>query len=140
MDVDQYMVEMGVAARAASRVVAASPTAVRNNALLAAHDALDGARAGLAEANALDLEQGLANGLDASLMDRLELTPARIDTMLEGLRQVAALADPVDPVGCLVFLRRVPPPVVVENDRRPGEIDADTAREETRQQDPFVLF
>jgi glutamate-5-semialdehyde dehydrogenase len=116
MDVDQYLVELGVAARAASRVVAAAPTAVRNNALLAAHDALDGARARLAEANARDLERGRAGGLDAPLMDRLELTPARIDAMLEGLRQVAALPDPVGsisdmntmPSGIQVGRMRVP--------------------------------
>jgi glutamate-5-semialdehyde dehydrogenase len=116
MDVDQYMAGLGAAARAASRVVAAAPTAVRNNALLAAHDALDGARASLAEANARDLERGRANGLDAPLMDRLELTPARIDAMLEGLRQVAALPDPVGsisdmntmPSGIQVGRMRVP--------------------------------
>ena len=95
MDVEQYMAEMGRAARAASRQVAASATAVRNRALLATRDALDGAREPLARANAGDLERGRANGLDAPLLDRLELTPARIDTMLEGLRQVAALPDPV---------------------------------------------
>ena len=66
--------------------------------VLERRDALDGARASLAEANARDLEQGRANGLDAPLMDRLELTPARIDTMLEGLRQVASLPDPVGSV------------------------------------------
>ena len=98
MDVDKYMAEVGAAAREASRQVASSSTAVRNRALLAARDALDGARASLAEANARDLEQGRANGLDAPLMDRLELTPARIDTMLEGLGQVAALPDPVGSV------------------------------------------
>jgi glutamate-5-semialdehyde dehydrogenase len=89
---------------------------VRNNALLAAHDALDGARASLAEANALDLERGRVGGLDAPLMDRLELTPARIDAMLEGLRQVAALPDPVGsisdmntmPSGIQVGRMRVP--------------------------------
>ena len=95
MDVDQYMQELGIAARAASHVVAASPPAVRNRALLAMHDALDGARAALAQANAVDMEQGRAKALDAPLLDRLELTPARIDAMLEGLRQVAALPDPV---------------------------------------------
>ena len=116
MDVEQYMVELGVAARAASRVVAASPTAVRNAALLAVRDALDGARSVLAQANAKDLEQGRANGLDAPLMDRLELTPARIDAMLEGLGQVAALPDPVGsisdmnsmPSGIQVGRMRVP--------------------------------
>ena len=95
MDVDQYMQELGIAARAASHVVAAAPPAVRNRALLAMHDALDGARAALAQANAVDMEQGHAKALDAPLLDRLELTPARIDAMLEGLRQVAALPDPV---------------------------------------------
>ncbi|MGB1140195.1 MAG: glutamate-5-semialdehyde dehydrogenase [Halioglobus sp.] len=116
MDVDQYMAEVGRAARAASRVVAASPTAVRNAALLAVRDAIDGARDALVAANAEDLEKGRANGLDAPLMDRLELTPARIDTMLEGLSQVAALADPVGsitdvnamPSGIQVGKMRVP--------------------------------
>ena len=89
MDVEQYMAELGRAARAASRRVAASTTAVRNNALLAAHDALDGARDKLAAANAEDMGRGAQSGLAAALMDRLELTPARIDAMLEGLRQVA---------------------------------------------------
>jgi len=116
MDVEQYMVELGVAARAASRVVAASPTAVRNNALLAAHDALDGARASLAEANARDLEQGRANGLDAPLMDRLELTPSRIDAMLEGLRQVAALPDPV---GSITDMNTMPSGIQVGRMRVP---------------------
>jgi glutamate-5-semialdehyde dehydrogenase len=101
MDVDQYMVELGSAARAASRVVAASPTADRNRALLAIRDALDGARATLAEANAQDMEQGRARSLEAPLLDRLELTPARIDTMLEGLQQVAALPDPVGSISAM---------------------------------------
>jgi glutamate-5-semialdehyde dehydrogenase len=116
MDVDQYMVELGVAARAASRVVAASSTAARNNALLAAHDALDGDRAALAAANTEDMERGRANGLDAPLMDRLELTPARIDTMLEGLRQVAALPDPV---GSITDMNTMPSGIQVGRMRVP---------------------
>jgi glutamate-5-semialdehyde dehydrogenase len=116
MNVEQYMVELGTAARAASRVVAASPTAVRNRALLAVHDALDAARAILAEANARDLAQGRANGLDAPLLDRLELTPARIDAMLEGLRQVAALPDPV---GSISDMRSMPSGIQVGRMRVP---------------------
>ena len=116
MDVNQYMADMGSAARSASREVAAAPTAMRNKALLASRDALDGAREALARANAQDLERGRANALEAPLMDRLELTPARIDTMLEGLRQVAALPDPVSsisdmntmPSGIQVGRMRVP--------------------------------
>jgi len=116
MDVEQYMEELGGAARAASRMVAAAPTAVRNNALLAAHDALDAARIQLAEANLEDLDRGRANGLDAPLMDRLELTPARIDTMLEGLRQVAALPDPV---GSITDMNTMPSGIQVGRMRVP---------------------
>ena len=116
MDVNQYMVELGQAARAASRHVAASATAARNGALLAARDALDGARTKLAAANARDMARGVDNGLAAPLLDRLELTPARIDNMLEGLGQVAALPDPVGaisdmntmPSGIQVGRMRVP--------------------------------
>jgi glutamate-5-semialdehyde dehydrogenase len=116
MDVDQYMADLGRAARAASRNVAASSTAVRNTALLAALEELDGARASLAEANALDLERGAAGGLEAPLMDRLELTPARIDTMLEGLRQVAALPDPV---GSITDMKTMPSGIQVGRMRVP---------------------
>ncbi len=104
MDIKAYMEALGRSARAASRVVAASSTSVRNQALLAAGDALDRARSELAQANEQDLEKGRANGLSAPLMDRLELTPARIDTMLEGLAQVAALADPVGSISDLKFM------------------------------------
>ncbi|MCB1688636.1 MAG: glutamate-5-semialdehyde dehydrogenase [Halioglobus sp.] len=116
MSVEQYMVELGVAARAASRVVAVAPTAVRNRALLAVHDALDGARTRLIEANRQDVEQGHAKALAAPLLDRLELTPARIDAMLEGLRQVVALPDPV---GSIADMRSMPSGIQVGRMRVP---------------------
>ena len=116
MDIGQYMEALGRSAREASRLVAASSTAVRNSALLASRDALDNARAELADANAQDLERGLGNGLSAPLMDRLELTPARIDSMLEGLTQVAALADPV---GCISDLKYMPSGIQVGRMRVP---------------------
>jgi glutamate-5-semialdehyde dehydrogenase len=116
MDVDQYMTDLGRAARAASRGVAASSTATRNRALLATRDALDGARARLAEANAEDLARGADNGLAAPLMDRLELTPARIDSMLEGLRQVAELPDPV---GAITGMNTMPSGIQVGRMRVP---------------------
>jgi glutamate-5-semialdehyde dehydrogenase len=116
MNVEQYMVELGVAARGASRTVAAAPTAVRNRALLAVHDALDGARASLIEANKQDLEQGRAKALAAPLLDRLELTPSRIDAMLEGLRQVVALPDPV---GSIADMRSMPSGIQVGRMRVP---------------------
>ena len=104
MDIAQYMTGLGTAARQASRQVAASSTDQRNRALLAAEEALDGARDTLVEANAQDMERGRGNKLSAPLLDRLELTPARIDTMLEGLRQVAALPDPVGSISDLNVL------------------------------------
>ncbi len=116
MDVDQYMADLGRAARAASRRVAASSTATRNKALLATLEALDGARARLAEANAGDLARGATNGLAAPLMDRLELTPARIDAMLEGLRQVASLPDPV---GAITDMNTMPSGIQVGRMRVP---------------------
>lgn len=104
MDISQYMEDLGRRARSASRVVAASSTSTRNRALLAAGDALDCARTELLEANTQDLQRGSASGLSTPLMDRLELTPARIDAMLEGLSQVASLADPVGSVSDLKFM------------------------------------
>jgi glutamate-5-semialdehyde dehydrogenase len=97
------MAELGQQARAAAREVARSATAVRNQALLATAQALDAAREELAQANAKDLEAGRANGLDAAMLDRLELTPARIDTMIEGLRQVATLPDPVGEISDMTY-------------------------------------
>ncbi len=103
MDVAAYMTELGQQARAAAREVARSATAVRNQALLATADALNEARAELAQANRKDLENGRANGLDDAMLDRLELTPARIDAMIEGLRQVAALPDPIGEITDMTY-------------------------------------
>lgn len=104
-DVLAYMQRLGQAARAASRVLASAPTAQKNNALLAAAAELDAARASLLDANGKDMDAGRANGLDEAMLDRLELTPARIDDMIEGLRQVANLPDPI---GEIQDMRYVP--------------------------------
>jgi glutamate-5-semialdehyde dehydrogenase len=101
MTLDSYMQELGRAARTASRRLAASTTAERNGALKAIAEALDGARDRIAAANADDLARGREQGLDAALLDRLELTPARIDGMLGGLAEVAALPDPVGAISDL---------------------------------------
>ncbi len=94
MDVKEYMAQVGVQARAASRAMAAADSGAKNRALEAIATALDTSRDALTTANAIDMQNGRANGLDAALLDRLELTPARIDGMIEGLRQVVALPDP----------------------------------------------
>src|SRR5690554_2306573 len=103
MDVAAYMAELGQQARVASREVARSATAVRNQALLATAEALDAAREELAEANRKDLQSGRANGLDEARLDRLELTSVRIDTMIEDLRQVATLPDPVGEITDMTY-------------------------------------
>lgn len=111
-----YMTRLGQAARQASRVLALASTAQKNRALQAAASALDGARSELTAANELDLAAGRDSGLEPALLDRLALTPARIDSMIEGLRQVASLSDPVGairdmsyrPSGIQVGKMRVP--------------------------------
>ena len=94
-DLKAYMIDLGRRARDASASIAKATTGQKNAALLAIAQHIDDAREVLLEANALDMEAGQGKGLDAALLDRLELTTARIDAMLEGLRQVAALDDPI---------------------------------------------
>lgn len=111
-----YMTRLGRAAREASRVTARATTAQKNNALLAAARALDAAREELIRANAQDLDNGRANGLDEAMLDRLALTPARIDDMIEGLRQVAGLPDPI---GTIRDMRYMPSGIQVGKMRVP---------------------
>lgn len=116
MDVTAYMAQVGQQARAASRLMAKANTGMKNNALTAIARRIETQREQLMAANRIDLENGEKNGLEPALLDRLELTPARIDTMIEGLHQVAALPDPVGeitglnyrPSGIQVGKMRVP--------------------------------
>ncbi|MBQ0748255.1 MAG: glutamate-5-semialdehyde dehydrogenase [Marinobacter sp.] len=103
MDIAAYMTEVGQQARAAATLVARSTTETRNRALLATAEALDAARSELATANARDLASGKESGLDAAMLDRLELTPERVDTMIEGLRQVASLPDPIGAITDMTY-------------------------------------
>lgn len=116
MDVKQYMTTVGQSARQASRAMAAAKTGTKNNALIATAEAIERARGKLLVANQQDMEGGRSNGLDAALLDRLELTEARIDDMVEGLHQVAALADPV---GEITDLKYRPSGIQVGNMRVP---------------------
>ena len=99
-----YMNRLGRAAREASRVLARASTAQKNRALQDAAAALDEARDELVSANERDLAGGRANGLDAAMLDRLALTPKVIDGMIEGLRQVAALPDPIGEIRDMRYL------------------------------------
>lgn len=104
MNVKQYMAELGQQARIASRKIAKADTGIKNRALLAMADAIDASREALVAANAQDLAQGRANGLDDAMLDRLELKQSQIDTMIEGLRQVAALPDPIGAITDMNYL------------------------------------
>ena len=102
-DVTEYMQAVGERARAASRLINRASTAQKNAALLAIADSLNIRSDQLIVANQKDLDAGRGKNLDAALMDRLELTPQRIDAMIEGLRQVAGLEDPVGAVTDLTY-------------------------------------
>jgi glutamate-5-semialdehyde dehydrogenase len=101
-------------------VIGRASTAQKNRALHGAAAALDAARQELVAANELDLAAGRANGLEPAMLERLALTPARIDSMIVGLRQVASLPDPIGairdmsyrPSGIQVGKMRVPLGVV----------------------------
>lgn len=95
VSVQELMQQIGAAARAASRQVAASSAATRNAALLAIRDRIADSRSALLLANAEDLDRGRAQSLEAALLDRLALNEARIDGLITSLEQVAGLPDPV---------------------------------------------
>ena len=75
----------------------------KNQALLAIADAIDASVDTLKAENQKDLQAGKDNGLDAAMLDRLELNEARIAGMSEGLRQVAALQDPVGEITDMAY-------------------------------------
>ena len=87
--------QYGKDARAASRVLAAATSAQKNQALLKMADLLEAQQADVLNANAQDTATAEANGLDAAMVDRLRISAKSISQMAEGVRQVAALADPV---------------------------------------------
>ena len=97
------MSQVGQSAREASRAIGKASTSQKNQALSAIADRIAEQADVLKKANALDLAAGKEKGLDAALLDRLELTDARIDSMAEGLRQIATLPDPVGVISDLAY-------------------------------------
>jgi glutamate-5-semialdehyde dehydrogenase len=87
-----------LAAQAASRELAGLSSAVKDAALLRVADALEERAPEILEANARDLEAGRESGLSEALMDRLALDPARIASIADAVRSIAALPDPVGEV------------------------------------------
>ena len=90
--------ELAARAKAASRLMAAAPTAAKDAALRAAAELLVVRADAICAANAVDVERATAGGTVATLIDRLRLTPARIEAMADGLMQIAARRDPIGEV------------------------------------------
>ena len=103
MDIKQYMTEVGQRAKAASRVLAKTSTEPKNTALLAMAEILEQSVPQLLQANGKDLAAGRDQGLDDALLDRLALNEQRVAGMAEGLRQIAALPDPVGEISGLNY-------------------------------------
>ncbi len=95
IDLSQYVRNCGRAARTASRIVAQASTRQKNEALLAMAQAIAAGQNQILEQNRLDVAAGTQQGLADALLDRLELTPDRVASMVLGLQQVASLPDPV---------------------------------------------
>jgi glutamate-5-semialdehyde dehydrogenase len=95
MTLTEQMTGLAKQAKAASRELAKLTTAEKNSCLLAMADALEKNAGALKEANALDMEAGAKMSLTAAMLDRLKLDDKRIAGMARGLREVAALPDPV---------------------------------------------
>jgi glutamate-5-semialdehyde dehydrogenase len=103
MDIKNYMQGVGRAARAASRQLAQASTAQKNAALLAIADAIRREKAALIAANQEDLAAARANGLEAAMLDRLTLSEKGVDSMADGVAQVATLPDPVGEISDMKF-------------------------------------
>jgi glutamate-5-semialdehyde dehydrogenase len=95
MQLTEQMTQLARNAKAASRELAKLTTAEKNACLLAMATALEKNSAAIKEANALDMEFGASHGLSSAMLDRLKLDDKRISGMANGLREVAALANPV---------------------------------------------
>ena len=135
MDVATYIHNVGRQARAAARIIARADTAVKNRALKEMASAIMRGRKQLIEANARDLDEAKRQNLDQAAVDRLTLTPRVIAAMADGLRQIAALPDPIGeiteprkrPSGIRVAKMRVPIGVVaIIYESRPN-VTADAA-------------
>jgi len=103
-DINQYMTQLGVQARKAARELVKATTNQKNSALLAIADAIDSSKPTLLAENVKDLEAGKAKGLDAAFLDRLALNGDRIAAMAGGVRQIAALADPIGEITGLKYM------------------------------------
>jgi glutamate-5-semialdehyde dehydrogenase len=135
LDVKKAIRDLGIAARAAARLLARAETAAKNKALSATAAAIRSSEKKILEANKADVAEARKAGRDAAFIDRLTLTPESIEHMAEGVEQVVALADPVGaiservtrPTGIEVARMRVPIGVIgIIYESRPN-VTADAA-------------
>lgn len=135
MSIYDEMLTLAEEAKAAAQVVANLSSGVKNELLLKMADALEAEQATLQQHNLKDLEAARARGMAAAMVDRLELNPERIKGMADGLREVAALPDPVGevtgmwlrPNGIKVGRQRIPLGVIgIIYESRPN-VTADAA-------------
>jgi glutamate-5-semialdehyde dehydrogenase len=135
LDVKKAIRDLGIAARAAARLLARAETAVKNKALTATAAAIRASERKILEANRADVAEARKGGRDAAFVDRLTLTPELVEHMAEGVEQVVALADPVGavtervarPTGIEVARMRVPIGVIgIIYESRPN-VTADAA-------------
>ena len=103
MDIKQYMEDIGRRARAASRGMARADSAQRNRALELIAAAIEREAPALRAANEQDIAAARANGLAPAMLDRLALSDKAIATMVEGLRQIVALPDPIGEISNMKF-------------------------------------
>lgn len=131
----EYMQGLGERAKRAARVIANADTGIKNKALKAIAEEIKNQQAAILQANHLDRVAGKERGLDAALLDRLELNEERVLAMAEGLHQIASLPDPVGeisqinsrPSGIKVGQMRVPLGVIgIIYESRPN-VTADAA-------------
>ena len=91
----EYINQLGINAKNAQNSLASASTALKNEALTAISNALKANKTEILKANALDLENGKANGMSESLLDRLALSEKRIDDIADSVLEIVALPDPV---------------------------------------------
>jgi glutamate-5-semialdehyde dehydrogenase len=103
MNLDEQMQQIGKQAREAAKALTRAGTNLKNNALEAIAQALEQQQEQLLAANAKDLEAAKTKGLDSALLDRLALNDSRIANMIEGLRQIIALPDPIGEISDLKY-------------------------------------
>jgi glutamate-5-semialdehyde dehydrogenase len=103
VNIKEYMNDLGLKAKKAGREISRTDSHKKNSALLKIAGAIETSTGFLINENQKDLAAGKANGLDSAKLDRLAITPKSIQAMVEGLKQVAALADPVGEISNLSY-------------------------------------